>query len=742
MDQFLPEIDNVYAISNFDGANISAPMVRHIQKEIVELSHVSFAQYEWSSQVFLKHLQRDYKVEKLLLADSAFFKIFQFKTIYGDLQSSLLESNKLVLTKSLSQKIFGNENPVGRLIQYNATALQAMELEIAAVIDDLPHHSSWEFDAVMSLKTNEHIGWFKRSLNYWGAQNFAAFCKFPAHFNEHLIREKIQNISTENIPDDYEENISFNLIPFTDCYFHFHDLDLIKHGNDMILIIIQITGILILLLAWINYINIVTAQKLKRLRNIGILKVLGSKKGKVIQLITSESFLVITFTCIIIFILSYFAIDGLNYLTKSHFTLLEIFSGWNLMALIIILSITVLVTGIIPGIGLGKYQASRLLKNSTNTGGKNYLRNALLVFQFTISIVLLASILMINKQNRYMQKTNPGFQRENIIYASTNPDIRKHKHAFNSELKQLSQLTDFCYSSSLLGYNQMNRGTTLLNNGVEQDIYLSNFYVSPNFFQFFGIDLKRGQTFNQHSAEKGDWIFNEFATKEFQIEELSKAKVLAGKRQIDVIAEVEDFHFESMHVPIRAVGFQSSDEVDKYAYLKINAPNREAFKNAILSLKETWQQFSPDFPFEYKFLDSSWSKLYQKEEEFQTILNYATIISLILSCLGLISLTFFVVETQTKEIGVRKVNGAKNMEIIKLLNKDLMTWLGLSFILACPIAYFAMDKWLQNFAYKTELSWWIFAIAGIIAMSIALITVSWQSWRAAQKNPVEALRYE
>lgn len=742
MDHFLPEIENVYAISNFDGANISAPMVEHIRKEIVELSNLTFAQYEWSSQIFLKQNDRNYKVNKLLLADSAFFEVFKFKAVYGNLHSALSHTNRLVITQSLARKIFGNENPVGKLIHYNATEIQGIELEIAAVIEDLPHHSSWEFDAVMSMETNKIIPWFNNSLKYWGAQNFAAFCKIPANTNFELVKRKVQNIPLNEIPEGSKENIQFNLIPFTNCYFHFPDLDLIKHGNAMILAIIQITGVLILLLAWINYINIVTAQKLKRLRNIGILKVLGSKKGKIIQLITSESVLVISFTCIITLIISYFAIDGLNYLTKSNFTISEIFSEWNLMVLFIILTLTILVTGIIPGFGLGRYQTSSLLKNNIQTGGKNYLRNALMIFQFTISIVLLASILIINKQNRYMQTTDPGFQRENIIYVSTNPDIQKHIHAFNSELNKIPQINDYCYCSSLIGYNQMNRGASLMNNGAEQDIYFSNFHVTPNFFEFFGIKLKKGETFDQYSAKKGDWIFNETAIKDFLIKDLEQAKVINNNKQIDVIAETEDFHFESMHVPIRAVGFQSSGNVDEYAYMKISTSNKKGFENVIRSLENIWKEFSPDFPFEYKFLNSTWNNLYQKEQEFQTILNYASIISLILSCLGLVSLTFFMVEIQTKEIGIRKVNGAKVFEIVKMLNTDLIKWLSISFLLACPIAWYAMNKWLQNFAYKTELSWWIFVLAGSITIGIALLTVSWQSWQAAKRNPVECLRYE
>ncbi|HEX3008159.1 MAG TPA: FtsX-like permease family protein [Bacteroidales bacterium] len=271
----------------------------------------------------------------------------------------------------------------------------------------------------------------------------------------------------------------------------------------------------------------------------------------------------------------------------------------------------------------------------------------------------------------------------------------------------------------------------------------ANFWVSRNFFDFFGIKLRKGTAFNEQSDKNNDFIFNETALRKYKVDNLDEARIMMGDNKNEkIIGEVEDFNFESMHVPVRAAGFMCSDESDEIMYLKLNSHSRDEFMKTIVSLKEIWMKYSPNFPLEYRFLDSSWDALYKHDQQFQKILSYATLISLLLSCIGLIGLTYFVLEQRTKEIGIRKVNGARITEVMGMLNKDFIKWVAIAFVLACPIAWYAMHKWLENFAYKTSLSWWIFAAAGVLALFVALITVSWQSWRAATRNPVESLRYE
>jgi len=342
-----------------------------------------------------------------------------------------------------------------------------------------------------------------------------------------------------------------------------------------------------------------------------------------------------------------------------------------------------------------------------------------------------------------MNSVNPGFQKENIVYAFTNKDLEHNVQSFKNELKNIPGVADITFSEEPINKIDQNWGLDLINKGERSEVEFAKFTVAPNFFNFFGIRMKQGNCFNDHAQTNKDFIFNETAVNKFKITNMDDAKIDGyGSGKCNIVAVAEDFNFESMHVPIRPVGFMCSGESDGVVYLKFNAGSYNSFQQNLQSVRKVWDKLSPHFPMEITFLDSSWEALYVQDRQFQKIISYTTIISLILSCLGLIGLTFFVMERRTKEIGVRKVNGARISEVMILLNRDFVKWVAIAFVIATPIAYYVMNKWLENFAYKTELSWWIFALSGILALGIALLTVSWQSWRAVTRNPVEALRYE
>lgn len=743
MDHHLPKIDNIFVLLENNDPSVSYKMVEHVRKEIPEIEHITYAHHEWSSQILFKHQNTDFKIEKLLIADSSFFKVFQFEAMWGNPAIALNSANKVVLTQSLATKIFGNENPVGKQLAYNATNLQNELLTVGAVVKDLPHHSSWEFEAVLSIQTNYKIKWYKNLLKHWGTQNYTAYFRIPDHISPASIETKLTHIARTNIPGDYKNSIQFNLTSFKNSYFSIPEISDLRHGNAASLMIIQIVGFLILVLACVNYINLITAQRLKRLKSIGILKSLGSNKGKIIRLMTTESALVLTITILFVLVVSDLLLPQLNNLTNSQFTLLTLFFGWNLLTFIIIIASTLVFTGILPGFIFSKYPTPLLLKNTIKTSARHYLRNGLLVFQFTISITLLASLFFINRQNQFLNTRHTGFKQENIIYTTTNDQIKAHIEVFKNELSKIPEISDVTYSSGLLGFNDQNWSTTLKNQDKDQKIGFANFFVAPNFFDFFEIELLQGKHFTKHSDKTKDIIFNESAIKAFHINRIEKARVMIGQEnQGHVIGIIKDFNFESMHVPIRPVGFLSSGEVDEVAYFKIHAVNAQTYHESLQKLEKIWSKISPDFPLEIESLDIAWGNLYEKERQFQQILSFATIISLLLSSLGLISLTHFITEMKTKEIGIRKTNGAKTAEIIVVLNKHLVKWVIMAFVIACPITWYAMTQWLENFAYKTPLSWWIFAFAALIALLTAFITISWQTWRAAAQNPVKCLRYE
>jgi putative ABC transport system permease protein len=742
-DKYIPNLENIYVLTNHNDVGFSQGMANHVKKEIAEMDAVTYCTTDWSPQIFLKRNGKSYQVGKMLTADSCFFRVFNFKALWGNPTEALNAANKIVITRSLSEKIFGNENPVGKTVTYNATYLKGKELEVTAVIDDLSQSSSWNFEAVLSFQTNYHNDWYVRTMKSWGAQNYNAFAKINANVPGEAVADKLVTIKLDAVPNEYKSDTRYGIFPFKKAYFDLPQLGLTRHGNRFTLSVIGIVGVLILLLSCVNYINMVTAQREKRYKNIGIFKTMGSSRRKIMQMTSTESALMLLIALVLSFVAALSLLPGFNLLTGSEFRIYQLFTGNNLLILFVVIGIMVLFTGIIPGFIFSKKPVTLLIRKNQSSGSKSNTRNSLLVFQFAVSMALIASILIINRQNSYVQSRDPGFVRENIVYANTNDAIYDHIDAFRSDLKQIAGINDFTFSQSVLIRNSQNWGISIINKGEKYGIHFSKLSVAPNFFDFFGIKLNEGEIFNEYSDAKKDVIINQSAKDDFKIEDLSDGRMNVGDAsQGRIIGVVDDFNFESFHVPVRAAAYMCSGDCDNVLYIKVNAQNIESFRATMNSVKQLWDRISPDFPLEYHFLDQTYAAMYAKETRFQKFLLYTTLVSLVLSCLGLIGLTFFVMEQRTKEIGIRKVNGAKVSEILSLLNKDFVKWVAIAFFIATPMAWYAMNKWLENFAYKTNLSLWIFALSGVMALGIALLTVSWQSWKAAIRNPVEALRYE
>ncbi len=743
-DKFIPSVEKIYCLTNEGEIYLSQNMVNLVKEEIPEIDKITYCSVDWSPQIFLDKEDQKFKVEKMLTADSSFFRVFQFKAVWGNPATALNASNKLVITRSLSEKIFGTENPVGKTVIYNATYLQGEPLEISAVIEDFPQASSWDFEAVLSFQTNYKIDWYVRNMQHWGTQNYKGFVRINENLSQEQVLSKLSSISLDKVPDDIKSDIKFSLYPYSNIYFDLPELTILKHGNRLTVSIIGITGLLILLLACINYVNMVTAQREKRNKSIGLIKIMGGNRKKVIEIITTESFMQVIIASFISLFLAEILLPTFNNLTSSSYTLSEFISIKYILLLLFIIIVMIAITGIIPGMIFSKQSPHLLLKGQLGTRkGNNSSRNALLIFQFIVTIALISSIFVINKQGRFLQSQDLGFDKSSIIYANTNNKIDKNVETLKNELQQIPGIDDFTFSQTVLVDNDQNWGRGIINKGENYDVHFSKLSVAPNFFSFFGINIKEGRTFNENSKKNKEYIFNQTAKKQFKIENIENAKLEStNPHEGHVVGIIEDYNFESLHVPIRAAGYMCSGECDEVLYLKLNNSNITDFNNTIHQVENIWNKISPDFPMEYQFLDKKWEAHYSKDNQFQKTISYTTIISLLLSCLGLVGLTFYVMEQKIKEIGVRKVNGAKITEILTMLNKDFIKWVVFAFVIACPVAWFTMNKWLENFAYKTELSWWIFALAGAVTLIIALATVSWQSWRAANKNPVEALRYE
>ncbi|NOU58868.1 ABC transporter permease [Marinifilum caeruleilacunae] len=743
-DKYLPEFDNIYAILFDDHANISQPVVNIFNNRLSEVEEVTHYTHEWAPQVYLEDdAKNTFKLNYLMVADTAFFRVFQFKTLYGEPKKNLVGPNKIVLTQSLAQRIFGKSNPIGKTITYNSTYIQNELVEIVGVIEDLPHNSSWKFDAVLSMETDYKMKGFKANQTAWGNENFNAYLKTKEGADKTALEERLNKLFKEHAIENYKR-FSIKIIPYRDVYFHQHDLSHQKHGNEFNVKIINTIGLLIFILAIFNFINLDTAQREKKLKTHGVIKLYGGKKNKMLRFFSTDSFLVVCAAFCLMLLLTTLILPYYNKLTESDYILLDFFKGWNLVFLTSIFLLTIIITNFVHTVLNRKHRILDLLRSNKNVKRKNYLRNSLLLIQFVLSIILITSIIAVQKQNYYVKNFDTGFELEKIIYANTNKTLSSKINAFKDKLSDLPEVSDITFSGETIGFIDQNWSLSINNRGERQQVSFAKTDVTENFFDFMGIEFLKGDAFRPDSHKRVEFIFNEAAFKEFNIKKLEDARVLISNDNSRgrIVGQTENFHFESVHSKIRPIGFMHSPDADKVVYIKIKSDQMKSMHTTIEKINAIWNELSPSFPFEFHFLDQSWEQLYKKEIQFTKILNLATIVSILLTCMGLIGLSFFVAENRTKEIGIRKTNGAKTHEINLMLNGDILKWVLIAFVISCPISYYAMDKWLENFAYRTELSWWIFALAGIIALGIALLTVSWQSWRAARRNPVESLRYE
>ena len=747
-DKFIKDYDNIYVFSQNE-ENTSNYMARPAVEQLrnrfpdIPITHTSD---DWAGQIFLTDdTGNTFKVNNLLNTDSTFFNVFQFNAVAGDPQRALDVASQIVLKESLAKKIFGNQNPIGKTLRISTSFFSNEPVEVSAVLKDFPENSAWKFDAAISTRLNDKaIRWYKNNADRWGAQNYTAFCRLPSNIDPDNFRTQLNVFSqspeiTENAP----YKMIFSIHPYSKLYLHTpkdaRSATTLKKGNSQTLSVLQLIAVLILLMACINYVNLVSAQRQKRNKSVAVIKMLGSQTWGVVQIFLFEAGLLLLAVLGLTVFLIPFALDFFNGLMQTHYTSSLFLLPQNIQLIALIMLFTLLITGLLPGLIFSRYQALRLIKPMAEKQNGGFVRNILPVLQFSIAIGLIACLFTIKKQNDMMLAKNPGYEREHIIYAASNSDLARQSQTLLNDLKSVPGVSEITFADADLLNVLQNWGVDLVYESVERIAGFAKIGVSPNFFDFFGIKFAQGQNFTKTEANYDEVIFNQTAIREFGISDLEKARVMDNGR---VVGVAEDFNLKSAHYPIAPVGFLNNGETSNYIYLKTNAQNFAELKNTITQIEQKWNKLSPNIPFEYRFLDEEWNNLYKKETQFQKLLTHAGWISIFIACLGLFGLSIFVAERRTKEIGIRKINGASIAEILTLLNKSFVKWIVVAFVIATPIAYFAMNKWLENFAYKTALSWWIFALAGLAALIVALLTVSWQSWRAASRNPVEALRYE
>ena len=666
------------------------------------------------------------RCEYIVSTNDSFFDVFSIPLLSSVDEKPFSQLNSAVITESLAKKLFGDKNPLGRTVEqewFSAT--------VTAVMKNLPGNSSFKVDILLNSENKDFQ--MAQACN-------DGVCIYPVeHFL--MLRDGVNPFAdTQNttIGQYNTSTDSLALQSLSDIYLstaNFGWSDSHTKGNSKMLLVFLAIAILIILLSSINYLNYTVSMQFAKMKEIGINKTNGA--GKMHLLV--DSLIEVTLGIIIALIISLILVSALLPVIGVLFGREISFYDVNFHRLLPVFAATIagiiLLNSLAPIYILSRFNITDFLTGGRKRTGKQLGKQAMLTFQLTVSIALIAVVMLIFKQLQYVKHYDVGFNQEHLVRIEL-PFLFENRKALKNEVAKLPFVSGSALSNGYPGHINLSMGS-----GVEDDQFLVNcIHVSDDFLETFGLKLLDGREFLSGDKDQA-CIMNEAAVKRYGWENLDGRKYKNGREGgYDVIGEVNNFNVESLHSALTPVALlYNPDQEFNTLSLRLMPGN---VGQQINELRNVWKSMLPDDPMEFTFYDDQFQAMYVKEDRLAKSITFFSIIAIVLTSMGILAQIFLISLNRTKEIGVRKVNGAKVSEILVLLNKDFVIWVVAAFIIATPIAYYAMNKWLENFAYKTSLSWWIFALAGLLALGIALLTVSWQSWRAATRNPVEALRYE
>lgn len=691
----------------------------------------------WEAPVF-KVENKEPITSDLIFADESFFKLFTYKIIEGNLESALKEPMMVVITKSLSDKLFGGGSALGKPVNLNNSQI----LTISAVIEEPKANSCISFSAITSMATRKTIQPEEGEFTKWNQCNFQTFMLLKTGANPRETTKKILSLFPEKDRDRFR---SQELVPLKQIYFSDFSLygsNYLLNGDKKKVMILVLVACLVLMIALINFINISSSQWQERIKQTGVMKVIGASRATIIFDILAESFIFFFMALLIALYLVNAATPLIQNYTGIHYgQQLTHSPGFITVSLAIIICLSVIFS-IVPALRISYSRAVDNLKKTVNPIKTSFsMRGFLVISQFTIAIVLIAFTILVQKQVRFGSSTL-GFNQNNIIGIKLTEQLNQKKEVLKDLLQKEPSIRHISFSEYFPGRTISQWGSELDMEGDKKDVSFDTFCADADFFTILGLKLVSGRFYsNDLSTDNSKAVVNETFLREHNIINPLGGRISSGDRGYEIIGVVKDFHYKPVNQPIVSLVIRS-DTRALYCLINVKTDNFKSLYSTIDKLKRTVSELSPSFPVEVSFIDQAIQNMYQSELNFRRAFSLLAGCAIVLCSMGILAMSLFACQRRVKEIGIRKVNGAKISEILGMLNKEFVKWVVIAFVISTPIAWYFMHKWLKSFAYKTDLSWWIFVLGGLMALGIALLTVSWQSWRAAARNPVEALRYE
>lgn len=742
-DGFHKKADRIYKASAMfskegktDIWTTPAPLATKGKQEVPEIADACRVTGLWEINK-LQYKDKKYFDLQCGLADRSFFTMFSFTLLEGNAKNPFPDNQSVVISESTAKKFFGEENPIGKIIQGN----DRERFQVTGIMKDIPANSSIRFDLIVPFTILEREydgkGYWKSLDENWGNYNYDTYFLLKENTNAAAAAKKLTSLHQKAQPGNFTRNLNYVLQPLEKVHLYSAD----GKDQDMATVrIFFIIAMVILLIACINYVNLITARAIRRAKEISLRKIVGAGKGQLFLQFMSESLLLFLISMVTATILIFLIMPLYNSIAGKHMTFV-LFSAEVWLTYLFTLVATLILAGIYPAVTLTAFKPIEALRGRLSGFGKNVtIRKGLVVLQFTLSVILIISTFVIGRQLKYIREKNLGFDKENIIMVNLH-EIGNHYDAAKSELLSRPEIVDITSSGEDIMNSYSSTGDAEWDGktAAHETFMINQNPVERNFLKVMNLKLVAGSGFTGTPADSSNFILNETAVKAMGISDPVGKRFKFHDQNGTIAGVVKDFHFQNLHNTIKPVILYYNPTWKNIMYIKTSTRNTS---KAISALKKVWTQYNGDLPFKYKFLDDTFNEMYRADIRIGMLFNSFAIITILISCLGLFGLITFTAESRVKEIGIRKTLGAGISHIVGMLSKDFLILVLISCAISFPAAWWALNKLLQQYAYRTALSWEIFAIAGVLTLLIAMLTISFKAVKAALANPVKSLRTE
>ena len=740
-DRFHINADTLYRLCNPEHPYHSPQTAKILADNLPEIK--GYARILKQGDQIVQHKEKRFKEKELIWSDVGLFKMFSFKFIHGNPETALQDPFTIVISEKIAYKYFGNENPMGKVFTLN----NEHNYTITGVMEDMPQNSHFRYEIIATLADAKNV-FGAYWMNNWGWQNFLVYFLMQDNFSIGELETKCSQLIAEH--RNIEQNgpqPEYSIQPLKDIHLyssHFK-YDIQPQNSITYVRIFSAIGILILLIACFNYINLLTANANTRVNEIGIKKAVGATRNQLAMQFIGESFAVLFIALFLSFIFVKTCLPIINALSGKILSFTALIQMETILGILGIILVTGILAGCYPAFFLSAFRPVQALKTSTASGSSKFQFRRLLVgAQFTIVIILICSAILMFRQINYLQQKELGFNKEYILISEVKDfeDVDRYNTLKQALLQQSVVIS--VSSASRVPSDDLNNWGGLLPEGQTEWITIPFVHIHHDYFETLGIEASQGRLFSNELETDVNHaiILNEAAVKKLGVHENPVGQMVQcswPESNRRIVGIIKDFHFESLYEQIRPAAFLIYHNMCRNLMVKVKPSNA---KSTINTIKEICNNFYPDLIFEFHFIDERLERIYQADTKTFQLMGYFTALAIIIACMGLFGLASFMMKRRTKEIGVRKVLGASITHILIVLTKDFTKWILIANIIAFPIAWYAMNKWLQNFAYRIDLTIWPFLMAGLSALIIALLTVSWQAVKAARTNPLDSLRYE